>query len=282
MKTIKSFLNGRMAFAIVALYFSPLVAFPQAEQEVNQAANPRPEHTDAASTQIIKNYLTVTGSEQAHLALYNVVAKGKIKESTLIRNFTLVETLDGKRHLTYDWTHLGRKNRVVYAFDGLEAWTQVLEPQKQEAQTYGGSEGVHFSNNRWLLHPFILPTRAHYVFKYQGGARVGGRPTHVVKGFGKNNAPSWFYFDKEKFLLLRWGGVGQIAGTKEHMDYRANQFKSVSGVMLPTQIDLLAENAAFGHITFDRIQANQDLNDLSFLMPKSMIPTLRQRPVSTN
>ncbi len=282
MKTKKSLIS-RITTHLVWLSFCPLLAFAQDEAPVAEsvkAVDTRPLQSDTASSQLIANYLTVTGGRQAHLQLHNIVAEGTIKESTLQRNFRLIETIDGKRHLTYFWTHLGRKHRVVYVHDGLQTWTQVLEPQRKEATPYGGADGTHFANNRWLLQPFTLPMLANYVFKYQGGSKVSGRSAHVVKGYGKKDTHSWFYFDKEEFLLTRWGGAGQIAGTTEHMDYRATEFKTFGGVLLPTKIDLLAENAAFGHLQFEQIEVNQDLNNISFLIPKSMTPTLRQRPVA--
>ena len=248
----------------------------------NAPTDARPEKSDAPSLRLIDNYLTVTGGLNAHRALRNVVAEGTIKESTLQRNFTLIETADGKRHLTYHWTHLGRKHRVVYTHDGLQTWTQVLEPKKQHARPYGGADGTHFASQRWLLQPFTLPARADFTFRYQGTAKVSGRPAYLVKAYGENDAKTWFYFDKEKFLLTRWGGEGQIAGVTEDMDYRATQFKKVGGVLFPTQIDLLAQDAAFGRVRFESVKANQDLDGLSFFMPPSSSPVLRQRPVPQN
>lgn len=284
MKTQKSPFRSTVAI-LCWLMICPLLVVAQTEPAPEAESAPtdlRPAVSDTACLQLIENYLTVTGGREAHRALHNVVAEGTIKESTLQRNFTLIETADGKRHLTYHWIHLGRKHRVVYAHDGLETWTQILEPKKQEAKVYGGADGTHFARHRWLLQPFTLPTLADYSFKFQGASKVSGRPSYVVKGYGKRNLKTWFYFDKEKSLLIRWGGEGQIAGVKENMDYRATQFKQVGGILLPSKIDLLAENAAFGQIRFERIEVNQNLNDLSFFIPQTMVPTLRQRPVSQN
>lgn len=286
MKTKKTSITIiQVARISIWLSICPLFTLAQSEEpaiEELAPTDPRPAQSDAASTQLIKNYLAVTGGEEAHLALRNVVAEGTIKESTLQRNFRLIETLDGKRHLTYYWTHLGRKHRVLYVHDGLQTWTQTLEPKKQEPKPYGGPDGTHFASQRWLLQPFTLPMLADYVFKYQGNAKVSGRPAHIVKGYGKKDAHSWFYFDKEKSLLTRWGGAGQIAGVSENMDYRATQFKSVSGVLLPSRIELLVENAAFGQIQFEKIETNQNLDEVSFFIPRSTIPTLRQRPAAPN
>lgn len=276
--------SARVALLLACLIAISLSAQTPAEptEEEALAVDPRPKESDKTNFQLIKNYLAATGGESSHRAIQNVVAEGTIRESSLIRNFKLIETNDGKRHLTYDWKHLGRKHRVVYACDGLEIWTQVLEPKELPPKLYGSPDGVHFTNVRWLLQPFTLPTKADYVFKYQGAAKVGSRPTYVVKEYGKKNIPICYYFDKEKFLVARWGGKGQVAGVEENMDYHATSFRSIDGVLFPSKIDLIVENASFGNIEFNSALANQDLSEISFLIPKTTVPTLRQSPVTSN
>jgi hypothetical protein len=282
MKTLKSAIHLIIP-SLALLFVWPLQTNAQGKSPNSghsEQSEMRPTQSDSTSNQLIENYLTITGGQQKHQQLLNVTAQGLIKESTLQRRFELIETNDGKRHITYDWTHLGRHHKVIYVYDGLKSWTQVLEPKRQEAKPYTGATAIHFSNQHWLLHPFTLPMRAAYVFKYQGTAKAVGRPAYLVKAFGKQNTASWFYFDKENHLLTRWGGEGLIAGTKEYLDYRATAFKTFDGILLPIKMDLLAENAVFGHIQFEQIQINQNLDQISFLMPASMIPTLRQRSIT--
>lgn len=247
--------------------------------EVEALKAVRPKVSDEASLQLVKNYLTVTGGKDAHQQLENIMVTGEIREGTRTKRFRLIETQDGKRHITYWWRLLGRDYEEVYVFDGGVAWMQRTKPEAEDAQPYAGQDALHFSNHRWLLQPFVLPTLADYVFKYQGGARVNGRPTHIVVGFGKKDERTWFYFDKEKFLLLRWGGYGLAAGKKEPMDYAASSFKKVSGVLLPSELSLIVEDGVFGRATFDSIEANVSLDQINFLIPGGTVPVLRQRPV---
>jgi hypothetical protein len=275
----------KLAFFGVGALISTLGAQPTSPASDSGQAetdrHSRPEKSDAASTQLIQNYLTVTGGQAAHNRLRNVVASGVIEEAGRSKNFKLIETQDGKRHLTYWWRHLGRDYEEVYVFDGLQTWSQQKKPKLKDAEQLGGRQGAHFSHQRWLLQPFVLPSRANYVFKYQGTARTSGRLAHLVVGYGKQNERSWFYFDQEKSLLLRWGGIGLIAGGEEPLDYRSSRFKSVGDVLLPLEIDLLAEEAAFGQVTFERIEANQNLENIRFLMPERFSPVLRQRAAPT-
>lgn len=238
----------------------------------------RPETSDTASQQLIRNYLVVTGGSEAHRALANVVARGRLTEAGKSKGFELIELQDGRRHLTLTWRHLGRDFEEQQVFNGEETWRQELRPEKKDPEVMGGPAGKHFSTQRWLLQPFVRPAVADYTFNYHGTAKVGGRPCYVVIGFGKEDVRSWFYFDREKSLLLRWGGIGELAGGQEYMDYRASRFKRQAGVLLPLEIELLAEEAAFGSIEFEAILASQEIDATIFNKPQNQTPVLRQRP----
>jgi hypothetical protein len=260
--------------ALNLLTLGNLSAQPLATSETTVSS--RPKQTDITSARLINNYLAVSGGKQAYANLKNVTATGTIIEGGKSKSFKLIETQDGRRHLTYKWKHLGRPYQTVYYTDGTRAWQQKLLPQKAKTQLLTGRDALHFIHQRWLIKPFALPLKADYVFKYQGMANVAGRPSYLISGYGKNNTRSWFYFDKEKYLLTRWGGKGTIAGIEENMDYRATRFSAANGVLIPQQIELIAENAQFGTITFDTITVNQTLDPKMFSVPSTSRPTLRQ------
>lgn len=187
MKTQKS---PRTAIFSVGLTLCllPVLALAQPSVEL------RPDQSDAASSQLVENYVKVSGGCPSHERLRNVVATGTIKESILDRRFELIETSGGQRRITYTWTHLGRAHEAVYAHDGVVSWRQQIAPKKEQPTTIGG----------------------------------------------------------------------------------------VDGLVFPSQIELVAENAVFGRVVFESIQTNQPLDGVSFFKPHSTVPMLRQRPVSTN
>lgn len=265
-----------IALALCLCLIAPASAQTQPSAD-NKPASVQPKLTDITSKRLIKNCLAVSGGKQAYINLRNVTATGSIVEAGKLKTFTLIETQDGRRQLTYTWKHLGRTYSTLYSFDGVHTWQQELLPKEKYPESIRGREALHFARQRWLIQPFVVPLKADYIFKYQGESKVSGRPAYVITAFGKGTNRSWFYFDKEKYLLTRWGGKGTIAGIEEYMDYQATHFAAVNGVLLPKQIDLLAENSKFGTITFDSITANEDIDANIFYMPPSTIPTLRQR-----
>jgi len=270
----------RLAGSLLLTCAGALALSAQSEPVPEATAPARPTASDAASQQLIRNFLTVVGGAEAYGALKNVVARGTLQEAGVSKTFQLTELQDGRRHLRLSWRQLGREYAEQFVFDGQHAWRQELSPKYQDAVDYSGQEGVHFSRQRWLLQPFAGHAAAAYVFRYQGQAKVGSRDCHIVVGYGENNERSWFYFDQEKFLILRWGGLGQIAGIQEYMDYRAAKFQRVAGVLLPRAIDLLAENAAFGQIEFEAILPNQEIGPALFSRPEKRTPLLRRATVT--
>jgi len=265
-----------LALALDFLPPSSVVAQTEATVAPEVLATFRPQLTDTTSKQLIKNYLAVSGGKHAYDSLENVIATGSIVEAGKLKSFRLIETQNGRRQITYTWKHLGRKYKSLYSFDGVQTWQQQLLPKEQHPEPFSGRDATHFARQHWLIQPFVVPRITDYVFKYQGMSKVAGRPAYIITGYGKHNIRSWFYFDKEKQLLTRWGGIGTIAGIEEYMDYRATRFATVSGVLMPKQIELLAENSPFGTITFETINANQPIDSEIFFMPTNTIPMLRQ------
>jgi hypothetical protein len=240
----------------------------------------RPNQSDKTSQTLINNSLAASGGKAAYTNLVNLTATGTRVEAGLVKSFELIETLDGKRQLTYHWKHLGRSYQIRQSFDGSQSWKQELLPKKKPPTPVTGRKAVHFARQRWLLQPFIEPLSADYVFQYQGSSKVSGRAAYIVKGYGKKNEPTWFYFDKERSLLTRWGGTGVLANTELYIDYQATEFASTNGVLLPKKIDQLAMDAKFATITFDSITANQAIDPKCFELPVIQSPVLRQKSAS--
>ncbi|MEM1221973.1 MAG: hypothetical protein AAGH40_04360 [Verrucomicrobiota bacterium] len=255
------------------------MASAQTETAGSPSKTKRPEYDDPTSRKLIKNYLAATGGKQAHIDLQAVLATGKITEAGKTKAFRLIERQDGRRHLTYTWRHLGRDYEDITAFDGVIAWKQRLSPQKEPPRKLSEIEGWHFANQRWLIQPFVVPLKAKYVFVYQGSDKVGGRDAHLIAGLTQDDEKSFFYIDKDTFLVTRWGGYGYIGGIREYLDYQATRFDYVGGVLLAKELVLLAENQAFGKVVIDSIEANPTLDLKMFYLPPDDLPTLRQRPV---
>lgn len=238
----------------------------------------RPEKSDATSQKLIANYLAASGGLQAHRSLKNIRVSGELSEGKERKNFELIESTTGQRLLRLNWTHRGVPHEHLYGFDGESLWQQRRLPsdgKRNLPKNYNGQAAAHFQHQRWFYPPFTQPLRENYVFTYEGVAKSEPRPSYLLLGYGPKNERSWFYFDQEKFLVTRAGGIGMTGSAKTDLDYRATGFKAVNDVLLPTGFVLLAKGQPYGTITFETIEANIDLPADTFTRPVIEIPTLR-------
>lgn len=253
---------------------------PATTESAIQATEPevtRPEKSDPAALKIVKNYQVASGGLDTHASLRSLSIKGSITEAGETKNFELIETREGQRLITYRWKKLGRHYVETIASDGTDVWEQRTKPEKDFARTMKGPRATHFSHQYWFLQPALNPGENGFIYQLQGSAKILGRPCYIVLAWAPNNEKTWLYIDKETFLLLRWGGLGQVASATEYIDYRSTRFRPIHGVLMPSSIDLVFENDAFGTISIDSIEANIEANFSIFKMPVENSPVLRQQ-----
>ncbi len=238
----------------------------------------RPAESDGPALRLISNYLAASGGRAAHVRLDAVTARGTIKEGKEIRKFEITETRDGKRFLKTTWRLLGREYEFHQVTDGVDAWSRQVLPKAERPGKIEGRDGERFINHRWFFHPFTGPLFDEHVFEFRGDSRVGGRPAYLVVGYGRGDVRTWFYFDKETFLVNRYGGIGRIAGAEEYFDLVALEFAPQGGVLLPKRLEFIVEHAAYGEAVFDEILVNPAVDPALFEKPEAIEVWLRQRP----
>ena len=287
MKTLKSKSNQHLRLILRFLLCSTLmhaVVQAQVTEDDNTTNRPkivRPESSDSSSLKLIQNYLTASGGKKVHNKLQNVKVTGEYREAKDSKNFTLIETFKGERYLQLNWKLRGIQYEQLYVYDGLEAWQRRTLPDDKKRnlpKAYNGLPANHFINQRWFFQPFIPPLSPKYVFEYSGTDKVASRPSYLVVGYGAKNERTWFYFDKETFLVTRWGGIGAVARGETYLDYQAKGFKKVDGLFLPTGLTLLAKGQPYGEVIFESIETNVDIEPGFFTEPVIQIPTLRTVP----
>lgn len=214
MKTLKYPIVFRQHFCLSLLSLALLAlassqAYAQTEpqtsnEETAESKITRPESSDSTSEKLIANYLAASGGIEAHTALKNVFVRGDIIEGKELKHFELTETSDGKRRLRLYWTLRGVDYDHVYCFDGQELWQHrrlPLDGKRNLTANYSGPDAVHFQHQRCFFHPFTDPLLQDYVFAYMGSDKTGKRDSYLVVGYGPKNERTWFYFDKENFLV---------------------------------------------------------------------------------
>jgi hypothetical protein len=91
-----------------------------------------------------------------------------------------------------------------------------------------------------------------------------GRPVYIVRHFSGGH----FYFDREKFLLVQWGGKSRFGGKSLPIDYRSTRFKRQGQILLPTKVLLTAEGTVLGTYEIDQVEVNAALAPGIFAVPE--------------
>ncbi|MFU8849147.1 MAG: hypothetical protein ACNA77_10595 [Opitutales bacterium] len=124
---------------------------------------------------------------------------------------------------------------------------------------YGERSPIHFQTVPFFLHDFY-----HHEItgcRYIGMDKVGGRQTYVIQ----RGSDSFYYIDKEKFLLLKWGREEYFAGKKIEVSYIANAFKrwgtSPEQILLPSKITISVKRQTLGSFTVDHAEARSHMSD---------------------
>ena len=104
-------------------------------------------------------------------------------------------------------------------------------------------------------------------FQYIGVDKVAQRKTYVIR----RGTESYYYFDKEKFLLLKWGREESLGGQKLEVSYVANSFKRWGTprdtFLLPSQISIVAGDKVLGSYRIEGIEINRPVKQSVFTPP---------------
>lgn len=117
----------------------------------------------------------------------------------------------------------------------------------------------HFRSNYLFLQPFTTPAKGRVGYKFLGSQQlplVKDKEVYAVSQQGNQS----FLFDKENFLLLKWGGPGVLAGTEVEIAFYATSFNRWDGAIFPAQIKVIANGVSIGDYTVDQVSINGTYN----------------------
>lgn len=130
---------------------------------------------------------------------------------------------------------------------------------------YAERSAKHFRTVPLFIHDFFdgEVTGCQFI----GKETLAKRETYVIR----RGSESFYYMDKEKFLLLQWGRKEVFGAKKLEVSYLANTFKRWNGpsgpVLLPSKISVMAEGQVLGSYSVDRVEIDTELDSRLFTPP---------------
>ena len=130
--------------------------------------------------------------------------------------------------------------------------------------SYGEVPSRHFRSMFMFLQPFLLENDKALGYEFKGIEKLKGRESYVLR-HGRNR---YFHFDKERFLLVQWGGAGQIGGEDMYIYYRAVAFKRWDSMLFPSKISIIGKNVELGSYTIEFVEVNSEFDSSTLEVPE--------------
>lgn len=130
--------------------------------------------------------------------------------------------------------------------------------------SYGEVSSQHFRSIFMFVQPFIRQSDKELGYEFKGIEKLKGRESYVLR----HRRNRYFYFDKEKFLLVQWGGRSELAGQSMHAYYRSAAFKRWDSIVFPSKVSIMGKNVELGHYIVESVEVNAPVDSNIFEVPE--------------
>ena len=238
----------RRILFFVALLFVPLCAFAQTADEVIdkyvEARGGLAKIKSIQSERVRGTLMFAPGVEGPFVVERERPYKMRMEVS--FRDQTLIRVYDGK---SSGW--------IYNPFGADAAVTPMNENDLRNIADEADFEG-----------PFINYKAKGNQMEYAGKTTVEGKPAYKIKLTNKNGDVSYFSFDAESFLLLRWQGNRKNGDQEVPWESYFRDYREINGLEYPFLIESSAPGTDQAQkIMADKIEVNVTISEAQFKKP---------------
>ncbi|HXP23271.1 MAG TPA: hypothetical protein VN807_03990 [Candidatus Sulfotelmatobacter sp.] len=163
---------------------------------------------------------------------------------------------------------------MIRTYDGKSSgWIYNPFSPKPEVQAMTANDLKSIFDEADFDGPFVDYKAKGNQIEFVDKGAVQGKPAYKLKLTNKNNDVSYFYFDADTYLILKWEGARKLADHDVAWESIFHDFRDVEGVKYP----FLIESDAPGtdqtqRITAEKIEVNIPIDDSHFLKPQLPAP----------
>jgi outer membrane lipoprotein-sorting protein len=242
--------NAAIGFFIAA--FIPIAAAQNAELSVEQ---------------IVQKHTEALGGLNHLRAIQTVKAKG----SAILMGGQLEAqvTMEAKRPTLNRMEMIIHEKSLIQAFDGNVFWsvnpfTGDGEPQKaSEEESKAARDDADFVDGSLVDYK----AKGNQV-ELVGKEDVEGASAYKLKVTKKSGSIEFDFLDAKTFLPVKSSGQRKEMGRDFEFESFPRDFREVSGVKMPFQLEQRAEGKPVLQLAFDEIVANTPIEDSDFRMPE--------------
>ena len=159
---------------------------------------------------------------------------------------------------------------LIRTYDGKSAgWIYNPFSAKPEVQPMSEADLKSIFDEADFDGPFVDYKAKGNQIEFVDKADVQGKAAYKLKLTNKNNDVSYFYFDADTYLILKWEGARKLAEHDVPWESIFHDFRDVEGVKYP----FLIESDSPGtdqtqRITAEKIEVNVPIDESRFGKPK--------------
>ena len=156
----------------------------------------------------------------------------------------------------------------VNAYDGSVGWRISPFQGRVDPEQISEDEVKQMQMDADLEGPLVdYKTKGHTV-EYLGTEDVDGTDAHKLKVTLKNGNVRYIYLDPDYFLEIRQLDQVRIRGAQQETETDLGNYEQVNGVYFPFSVEIGTKGEPKNQkITFEKVEANVDLNDSLFHFP---------------
>lgn len=213
--------------------------------------------------EIIKNNIEARGGLQKLKALKSLSITGTMSMQGMEIPFNTFFSAPTKFRM--EMTIQGMK--IIQAYDGLTAWS--LNPMRGgTAEKAAESELKQMKSQADMIEgEFIDFAAKGNTLELIGPEDVDGATAYKVKVTDKENETHFVFVDAATWLLVRRDRSMNMMGQSVDVEMLYSNFKEISGVQLPAQIDIRYQGEDMMSMSWDNISPNATVSDDLFSFP---------------
>src|SRR6516165_11415409 len=159
---------------------------------------------------------------------------------------------------------------LIRTYDGKSTgWIYNPFAAKPEVQPMTESDLKSIFDEADFDGPFVDYKAKGNQIEFVDKADVQGKAAYKLKLTNKNNDVSYFYFDADTYLILKWEGARKVADRDVPWESIFHDFRDVEGVKYPFLIESDSPGTDQSQrITADKIEVNVPIDEARFGKPK--------------
>jgi hypothetical protein len=217
--------------------------------------------------EIVANNLKVKGGADAVKAIKTVHISGNMKRMGMEMKLELWNKMPS--NLRMDILFSGKK--MTFGFDGKDVWQiSPFTGTGKKPQLLTGDQAEEIKDNADEFEEMFLDYKKKgYKIELLGKEDMEGTTVYKLKLTKKDGKEMFYFIDTDSFIELKVLVYKKKNDNELKIETFYGDFKEVNGVMMPHTLSIKMNGQDMGTMVFEKIEANIEIKDTFFKMPKT-------------